>query len=288
MSVHDALAYWRSLEAMAGPQAKIHLSGGEPFSNWPALLGILQAAHAEGLAAHELETNASWCTSSQLAQHRCRELEQLGLARLVVSCDVYHQQFVPFERVRLLVRTAQDILGAERVRIRWRDFFADPVDLSGLDQENCREFFRRAWQQHHDRLSGRAGRMIGPLLDLHPAQSFADQNCCRSILGSRHVHIDPWGNVFPGVCAGVVLGNAREKPLARIWADLAETEDEVLVALVESGPFGLLSIAEKLGYRPCEEGFADKCHLCWQVRSFLARSGEFEPTIGPVQCYREN
>ena len=288
MSVSDALDYWQSLESMAGPHAKLHLTGGEPFSNWPALLAILQAAHAQGLTAHELETNASWCTDPQLAQQRCRQLKQLDLGRLVVSCDIYHQQFVPFQRVALLVRTAQDVLGSERVRIRWRDFFADPVDVNGLDQEDCQRLFRRAWQAHRDRLTGRAAWMIAPLLDLHPPETFADRNCHKSIFASRHVHIDPAGNVFPGVCAGLVLGNARHRPLPQIWADLAHTQDEILLTLARSGPYGLLQIANRLGYQPCYAGFADKCHLCAEVRSFLARTGKFEPTIGPAQCYREN
>ena len=288
MSVSDALIYWQSLESMAGPHAKVHLTGGEPFSNWPALLGILQAAHAEGLVAHELETNASWCTTPQLARQRCLQLKQLDIGRLVVSCDVYHQQFVPFQRVRLLVQVAQDVLGLERVRIRWRDFFADPVDINSLDQADCQRFFRRSWQTHRDRLTGRAARMIAPLLDLHPPETFADRDCYKSIFASRHVHIDPAGNVFPGVCAGLVLGNVGHRPLAQIWADLVHTEDEILLTLSRSGPYGLLSIANGLGFKTSDAGFADKCHLCAEVRSFLSRTGKFEPTIGPAQCYHEN
>ena len=285
MPVADALTYWQSLEAMAGPAAKVHLTGGEPFSNSPALFDILRAAHAQGLTAHELETNASWCTSPQLARQRCRQLKEFGLGRLVVSCDVYHQQFVPFERVSLLVHTAQDVLGQQRVRIRWRDFFADPLDISGFDQADCQQAYRQAWQKHRDRLTGRAARMIAPLLELQPAENFADCNCHRSIMAGRHVHIDPAGNVFPGVCAGLVLGNARTTPLPQIWADLAHTEDEILSTLVLSGPYGLLQIAKDLGYRASNEGFADKCHFCTKVRAFLARTGNFHPTIGPIQCY---
>ena len=44
MGVSEALGYWKGLQAMAGPQSKVHLSGGEAFGNWPRLLAILQAA----------------------------------------------------------------------------------------------------------------------------------------------------------------------------------------------------------------------------------------------------
>ena len=288
MPVRDALTYWHSMESMGGPRAKIHLTGGEAFSNWSRLLETLQSAYSEGLIAHELETNASWCIDSRLAEQRCEELAQLDLGRLVVSCDIYHQQFVPFDRVRLLVETAHKVLGLERVRIRWRDFFADPVDISGLSEQECQGFFRQAYSQHRERLTGRAARMIAPLLDLHPAETFAEENCSKPLFASRGVHIDPAGNVLPGVCSGLVLGNARDKPLERIWSDLADTKDEILLTLGESGPYGLLGIAENMGYQRLEGGYAGKCHLCTEVRCFLSRSGRFEPTIGPARCYREN
>ena len=68
MSVSDALSYWQALEVLAGPGTKVHLTGGEPFGNWPGLMAILRAAHVEGLHAHEVETNAFWCTRRQDVQ----------------------------------------------------------------------------------------------------------------------------------------------------------------------------------------------------------------------------
>ena len=288
MSVADALNYWQSLEAMAGTGAKVHLTGGEPFGNWPALLSILRAARAKGLTAHELETNAFWCTEQEQVYQRCQQLKELSIGRLVVSCDVYHQQHIPFERVELLVQVAQEVLGANKIRIRWRDFFANPLDISKLNEADCQRAYREAWQKHHDRLTGRAAKLIAPLLGLQAAETFVGQDCQKAILASRGVHIDPAGNVFPGVCAGLVVGNASKKELAQIWDNLVHTEDEILLSLIRSGPYGLLPIAKGLGYKGNQMGFANKCHMCTEIRSFLWQSGKFEPTIGPVKCYHEN
>ena len=288
MSVSDALDYWKGLEAMAGAGAKIHLSGGEPFGNWRSLLAILREAHAQGLCAHELETNAFWCTEAAEVDERCRQLAQLELGRLVVSCDIYHQRYIPVERVRLLVRVAGEVLGPERVRIRWRDFFSHPVDISDLSTEQCGPAYRQAWQNHKDRLTGRAAAEISPLLPKYELGAFAGQNCRKAILASRHVHIDAAGNVFPGVCSGVVVGNARENSLAQLWDLLVNTEDPILRTLIEQGPYGLARVGAEFGYEPGQDGFAGKCHLCSQVRRFLFDSGKFAPTIGPEQCYYEN
>ena len=288
MSISDALAHWKGIEDMAAPAAKVHLTGGEPFANWPALLAILQAAHAQGLTAHELETNAFWCTDPQQVSQRCLQLDQVDLGRLVVSCDLYHQRYVPFQHVKLLVHVARDVLGPDRVRIRWRDFFANPVDISDLSPKQSRQAYRHAWHSHHDRLTGRAAEEIAPLLELHRASNFAGQNCRKPLLVGRHVHIDPDGNVIPGVCAGLVVGNARKKTLPQLWDLLLGTEDQILQTLIQQGPYGLVPIAARLGYQNDQEGFAGKCHLCAHLRHFLFTTGKFAPTIGPEQCYYEN
>ncbi len=288
MTVDDVLTYWKGLEAMAGPAAKVHLTGGEAFANWPALLAILQAAHAQGLYAHEVETNAFWCTEPHQVRQRCLQLNQLNLGRLVVSCDLYHQRYIPFERVKMLVQIAKDVLGDHRVRVRWRDFFANPVDISDLSPQQSRQAYRRAWHSHHDRLTGRAAEEIAPLLEMHDLDTYAGQNCRKSLLASRHVHIDPSGNVFPGACSGLVVGNARQNTLPQLWDLLLSGEDQILQTLVQQGPHGLVSIGAQLGYQPDQDGFASKCHLCTKVRRFLWDTGKFAPTIGPQQCYYEN
>ncbi len=287
MNPDAALEYWHDLRDLAGANLKVHLTGGEPFGDWPALLAVLQAAQIQGMTAHEVETNASWCTDRQEAQRRCRKLDEVGLGRLVVSCDLYHQEFVPYERVALLAEVAQKILGPERLRIRWRDFFADPVSVNDMSPPQRRQAYVQAWQNHRDRLTGRAADQIAPLLALQAPETFAGQNCGKAILASRHVHIDPLGNVFPGVCAGIVLGNAANERLARIRRRLASSPDEILQRLITFGPCGLLDLAQQHGYRPSGRGFAGKCHLCSDLRKYLFKEGKFAPTIGPAQCYRE-
>lgn len=288
MSPAAALEYWHDLRVLAGPELKVHLTGGEPFGDWPALLAVLQAAQTHGLTAHEVETNASWCTDRQEAQRRCRKLDQVGLGRLVISCDLYHQEYVPYERVALLAEVAQEILGSDRLRIRWRDFFANPVSIGDMPPDQRRQVYAQAWPNHRDRLTGRAADEIAPMLELHRPAAFAEQNCSKAILASRHVHIDPLGNVFPGVCAGIVLGNAAHDGLAQIRRRLARSPNEILECLITSGPCGMLDLAKKHGYRPNGRGFAGKCHLCSDLRTYLFNKGKFDRTIGPIQCYREH
>ena len=41
MSPDAALEYWHDLKDLAGANLKVHLTGGEPFGDWPALLAVL-------------------------------------------------------------------------------------------------------------------------------------------------------------------------------------------------------------------------------------------------------
>ena len=202
LSQDNALAMWRGLDRLAaahGKTMRIHLAGGEPFGDWPRLLSLIRAARDAGLTPLEkIETNAYWATSDGLTKSRLEQLDALGMEMLFVSTDVFHQEFVPFERVRRCVETARKVLGPGRVRARWWDFFNHPIDTRKLDRATREQVFAQALVHHPDRLTGRAADRLAKLLPLFPIKQFGDQNCVEEILNSRHVHVDPVWECFSG------------------------------------------------------------------------------------------
>jgi hypothetical protein len=289
-----AAGWWQDLDELArslGKTVKVHLSGGEPFGNWPVLRETAVLAHEKGLTAgggfQKVETNAFWATDANLVRERLVELDRLGMQKLSVSADPYHQQFVSPDLVRTCVETARDVLGPHRVQVRWLDWYEDMRDLRNMPRAQRGEASRAAFARHRERLTGRAARQVASLLDLSTPGAFAPDVCEQPILGARHIHIDPYGNVFPGTCAGVMLGNANTRPLRDIWTDVTERyfENPVLAALIEGGPHVLLQYAKMLGFEPRAAGYAGKCHLCTHVREFLFESNIFEQRLGPQACY---
>lgn len=291
MSAAEAVRMWRGLDALAasgGKTMRIHLAGGEPFFDWVLLISIVRAARDAGLTRLEkVETNAFWATSDGLTRARLEQLDALGMETLVVSADVYHQEFVGVDRVRRCVTIAREVLGRDRVRVRWWDFYEQPIDLRRADPEAKRAAYAAALARHKDRLTGRAAERLSPLLPRHPAEHFRHERCIREVLGSRHVHIDPYGNVFPGVCSGIILGNARERDVPDLWRDLADNwrDHPIVEAVVNGGSYELMRRAERLSYRPRPDGYANKCHLCQHVRQFLVERGGWERWVGPRECY---
>jgi hypothetical protein len=291
MDPADAVTIWRSLDQLAarhGKTMRIHLSGGEPFGDWPRLLSTIRAARDAGLTPLEkVETNAYWATTDGTVRARLEQLDALGMRALVVSTDVYHQEFVPFERVQRCVEVGRQVLGRGRVRVRWWDFLKSPTDTHDLTPGEKRRVFTAALQRHKDRLTGRAADCLAGLLPGHPAESFRDLNCLREVLQSRHVHVDPYGNVFPGVCNGIILGNALRQPPERLWKHLSTNwrEHPIVSAVASGGSYALAQQAKQFGYRELDRGYANKCHLCHHVRQYLHRRGVWPEHIGPAECY---
>lgn len=302
MTVDEALAHWRGLaqalpeesaRVRGGPlRCRIHLTGGEPFGDWERLIELCERAGREDLPdgrltdkapLEKVETNAFWATGAKIVRERVSALIAAGMGKLVISADPYHQQYVPIERCRLAARVAEECFAREglngrRVQVRWRDWLDEGFDTDKMAPNERAELFGRHLRHRRERITGRAARLVETLpgcVPRKPASSFADNTCREALLRSRHVHVDPHGLLVPGTCAGIVLGQAGPQSIPQIWRRLDEefrrpaSEASIIARLVAQGPVGLLDQAQADGFVPKENGYVGKCHLCWEVRSFL-------------------
>lgn len=294
MSVEDALGYWRGLRDHAaehGKRMRVHLSGGEPFGDWEHLIAVARAAHAEGLTQdggfEKVETNAFWARDDAETRERLIALRDCGMTMLVISSDVYHQEFVGMDRVERCVRVAREVLGEAGVRVRWWDFTATPVSLHGASEDAKRQAYVEALSRHRERLTGRAANELADLFPGQRPEAFAEDVCVKPVLKSKHVHIDCYGNVFPGVCSGIIWGNAKREPIPRLWRRLRDEwrKHPIIEPVVRGSATALYHDALKLGYTARERGYANKCHLCTDVRQFLHERGGWDDWVGPADCY---
>jgi hypothetical protein len=289
MSVEQALSLWEGLIAASPHGCRIHLSGGEPFGDWPRLIEICRRAKAAGLGPLEkVETNAFWASDPAIIRDRAAALDAAGMGKLCISADPYHQQFVPIERCRLAAATAEEVLGPGRVQVRWRDWLAGGFDTAGLSPRDRDEVFAKYAAGGRDRLTGRAAETVAVHLSCKPWREYADTNCHAAVLRSRHVHVDPGGLVMPGTCAALVLGRAcAGADVAALWARLNDdyASRPVVGALARGGPSALAAEAIAAGFIPREGGYAGKCHLCWDVRRQLAGRGMHADELGPDWMY---
>ena len=282
-----ALAVWRGLMEASPHGCRVHLTGGEPFGDWPRLLELCRLAGQQGLGPPEkIETNAFWATDRQVIRRRLAALNEVGMGKLVISADPYHQQFVPIEQCRLTVRLAEELLGADRVQVRWRDWLADGFDTAALTDAERAVLFARTAAAGRERFNGRAAELLAETLPCKPPADFADSPCRDALLRSRHVHVDDAGRIMPGTCAGILVGLAGDGCINHVWRRLGDdyAERPILGTLADCGPVGLLAKAQAAGF-VARAGYAGKCHLCWDIRRFLVRKGAGGQELGPDWLY---
>ena len=290
--VQQVVNWWQQLETLANRNnrhIKIHLTGGEPFGRWQLIIDILKRAKQNALPpVQKIETNAFWATDEKIVRERLETLKSLNVNLIVTDADAFHQEYVPIENVRLLVRCAKEILGDEGIRVRWWDFYNDYDELTA--QHNIEELKIQALLSGRERLNGRAAIVAAKMIRGKEPQTFANQSCEKAILKSKHIHIDPFGYIFPGICCGIILGNAISENIAETydWVDRNGVTGPILSNLVRFGPVGLMNFAKQYGFVPLESGYISKCQLCYHVRHFLYNKGLCRKWLGPVECYPKN
>lgn len=288
MDVEAACRIWGQLRRASPHGCRIHLTGGEPFRSWQRLLAVCRRASAANPGSFEkVETNAFWAVDDELVRRRLRDLDATGMARLVISADPYHQQFIPIERCRRLARIAGGVLGRRRVRVRWWGWLAEGFDTAGLDETARQELFVQYAARGRVRLAGRAAGSLAPSLPGRAPAQFADRCCSQPLLRAKHVHVSPEGAVMPGTCGGIVLGWACcRTPVAEIWAALASDRADrpILTTLACAGPVGLMHRARGAGFIPAAT-YASPCHLCWDTRRFMYDHALGGRELGPGWIY---
>ena len=272
------------------PLEWILLFGGEPFTCYELLRECV--ALAAPLAPVLVFTNGYWATDPDVARRRLAGLQAVGLEYILFSVDAFHQAHVPLERIAIGIEAAR-ALGYQTIEI----------DNRCLGEPDADNFFNRRTWALMSRLAERCdltgvkvirgpARMVGRAADeLSPyltAQSTLPANCpLPGYLGSdlrapTGVEIHPGGWV--NLCAGLALGNARQRPLDEILTGYDPDTHPIIRALWRAGPPGLLRLAQRHRYSPAR-GYVDGCHLCYETRRFLRPY--YPHHLAPVRPYAE-
>jgi hypothetical protein len=288
MSVETAVSAWRGLEDLAGPRARVHITGGEPFLYFDRLCEIMLHAKNNRLRpAETIETSAAWATDDRTIAQRLALLDDLGFDRLKISWDPFHAEFVEKDSVHRLFDNATRILGPDRVLVRWQKYLQQPVkscsDTDGDWPQTCLS----AVNDYPCRFTGRAARTIAELFASKTIESIASENCASDFLSAKGIHIDPFGNVFSGLCSGINLGNVNSTPLPEMWRRFDPSTRDFFTALFHSGPAAFLPQAIDLAYAG-PALYADKCHLCTALRDFFFDNNRYKTIIAPAECYYDN
>ena len=263
---------------------QVHLTGGEPFLNFPLLLKAVQFAVDRHIEVY-VETNADWCGNEYLALKRFTQLRDAGLSSVLISVSPFHAENIPVQNTLRGIRAAREIFGQQKVQIYLHDWLYllgqfginETVPITNfIDEYGMQETGTLFWTGYGLIGGGRAGYKLGYLTKRYSAESFSQKKCSDEIIYARHSHFDLYGNFIPAFCGGITLG--RWQDYLKIQTDfIAGKLEGVLKILVEEGPFGLYQLAvREFDFQQEQAGYVDKCHLCVDVRKHLTQSAGFD------------
>lgn len=280
------------IAALPGPP-QIHLTGGEPFLVYNLLLDATREATRRGIGVY-VETNAGWCVNEAEAVTKFSALRAAGLWGVLVSCSPYQAEHVPPARTLIAVRAAQAVFGPRRVLVYQAQYLEEMLSFGVQDVTPLQRYIERHGVEGARRLlwhgygllgGGRAGYALARIAPQLPADAFAAESCAVELLRAPHSHFDLYGDFIPAFCGGISLGSWRDWPALVDRVQRGELA-EPLLRLVHEGPYGLATWAARVYGYLWRRHYADKCHLCVDVRRHLAAQGRFPEVLRPAGFYQ--
>lgn len=257
--------------------------------NFELLLKAVEIAEALMIPSTFVETNCFWCKNDDLTRERLQALKEKGLQGILISVNPFYAEYVPFEKTDRCIRISQEIFGPNVMvyQLEYYRLFKQMGITGKLSIDDYLKLTRG--ESLSDRvelfLMGRAAEQLKDLYPSYPAKRFFNVPCQPSILRNWHNHFDNYGNFMPGYCGGISLGSWFE--LDRLVKEGLDLENRpVLKYLVNEDMRGLLSFALDRGYGEMNEGYVSKCHLCLDIRKYLASKGDFEE-LKPRKFYEQ-
>lgn len=242
----------------------VSLTGGEPFYEVESFRNIMEFGDSAGLFMTAV-TNAYWATSLQDAVEVLSSVPALKM--LGISTDVYHQQFIDFERVAHAIRAAEMLHIPVQISV-CTDRKKDP----GY-QEIMRKLLRIADKDSIDTvMTYSVGRAAAKLPKEHHWVVEPPVSACTAA-GSPIIFPD--GRVI--ACIGplinlvsghqLVLGNLREASLEEIL-NRAQL-NPILHTIRIWGPHRLLQLLERKAGSKLLNQFLENnvCDICYRIFS---------------------
>ena len=265
----------------------VHIGGGEPFINFPALLELIDALGKYDIAVDYIETNAFWAKDDKVTAERLWELTKRGVTSVMISADPFHIEFVPLERVLNLARHLERqgfdyFIWQERFLRRLMKLDSGRTyTREELEKELGKDYITDTAREYGLGINGRALGIASDLYEKQSAEAFLDASPCRQILRPHHCHFDLYGNAVPSGCPGLAAG-MRDY----LMENISEEKYPVMARLMKKGVGALYEYACEHGFVPDEDGYPTKCAFCYAMRSFLVKCA---PTrdLSPECFYNE-
>ncbi len=269
----------------------MHIGGGEPLLDPDGVIRVLKAANDLGMHVEYVETNSSWFRDHLSACKIIRELAHNGLSTLLISISPFHNEHVPFYKVKGVMKACRE----EGLSIfPWISEFFPEIDALANRKKHPLEEYRELYGPNYTKsildrywvsAGGRALDLLAENSPQMPPEAilYRNRGGCKELANTSHFHFDLYGNYIPGLCAGLSI--SRED----LGKPLAEEKYPLLTLLYNKGIGGLLEYARgKYQFKESKTSYANKCELCAEIRFFLVNhKGVESRELRPEKHYKQ-
>lgn len=176
----------------------LHIGGGEPFLDPEGLKAVVETILARGLDIEYAETNSSWYKDPQSARKLLADLRDRGLGNLLVSMRPFHNEHIPFQKVKGVIEACRT---AGMNVFPWIPEFYPEIDalddhithsLQEYEERYGKEYLGKIPSRYWVHFGGRAIKTFRQIFDLRPAGEILAENRegCRELLNVGHFHFD--------------------------------------------------------------------------------------------------
>lgn len=266
----------------------IHVGGGEPLLNPSCVASVLEIAGEERVSVEYVETNSSWYRNHDDACTTLAVLADRGLSKLLVSISPFHNEHIPFYKVKGVIEACH-VTGISV--FPWIAAFMPDISVFDDTRIHTLEEYQEYYGEHYlENLprrywispGGRALETFGNVFREKSLSRLKDESVgCMELVDVNHFHIDLYGNYVPGLCSGL---SVKREDLGTL---LDQHEYPIISRLYSRGIGGLVSHAEKkYGFRALRTTYSSKCALCYEIRRFLViDKGITSKELQPVGHY---
>lgn len=249
----------------------VHIGGGEPFLNLDGLAMVVEVLRSLSINIEYVETNSSWFKGRESALEILSALREKGLSTLLISMSPFHNEHVPFYKVKGVIEACKK---AQINIFPWISEFYPEIDgfddrtthgLSAYENKYGANYLARIPSRYWIHFGGRALKTFAKIYD---TKYYGDiisvsKGGCSELLDVSHFHIDLFGHYIPGLCSGLAI---RYQDLGE---RLAREEYPFLTTLYQDGIEGFYHLAKSdYGFKPSRE-YLSKCDLCFDIRYYL-------------------
>ncbi len=258
-----------------GKLRQVIFTGGEPFLLGKDLLHCVEYSAKKGLATR-IVTNAFWAKTLDSAREMIKTYKEAGLSEINLSCDDYHQEFIPVERIKYANEACLELnlpclIGHKVMK-------GCTITLDYLENFfGCKlaRFDPRKKNPNNNVIS--SGYTVPVADDMHlipddeilyPESDFQWKEPCSSIL--QRVIITPRKEL--SICCGMIPRKVQEVffgPLDKLSlqeAIVTAHQDLIVNWLAFEGPYGImkfiLSKSPNIAFR---KRYVNICHLCSEI-----------------------